>query len=113
MTPCIVCPKCLFENLLDDMYCGGCGRKIGGRSEERGSAQTNGKISETLPTLEKFRADPLGEAEKGYLKRVLAVTQRDIAMACQISGLSRSRLYVLKKMGDLNCLPKEFSIFKT
>ena len=83
------------------MYCGGCGRKIGERPEERRSAQTNGKISETLPTLEKFREDSLAEAVKGYLKCLFAVTEGDIAKACDISGLSRSRLYALKRKWEI------------
>jgi transcriptional regulator of acetoin/glycerol metabolism len=83
------------------MYCGGCGREAGERPDEKGLVQTNGKISEALPTLRKIREDLIAKAEKDYLERLLAVTKGDIAKACEISGLCRSRLYVLKKRFEI------------
>ncbi|HSR11574.1 MAG TPA: sigma-54 dependent transcriptional regulator, partial [Thermodesulfobacteriota bacterium] len=49
----------------------------------------------TLPKLQKFRETAISEAERNYLKELLSLTQGNIPKACDISGLSRSRLYAL------------------
>jgi two-component system, NtrC family, response regulator len=50
-----------------------------------------------LPKLQKFRESAIAEAEKRYLKDLLAMSGGAVQGACQISGLSRSRLYALLK----------------
>lgn len=50
-----------------------------------------------LPPLKKFRRAHYNEIEKHYLQRLMSRADANIAAACKISGLSRSRLYVLLK----------------
>jgi len=51
-----------------------------------------------LPTLQERREAAVNEAERQYLKELIAYTKGSINEACRISGLSRSRLYgILKK----------------
>lgn len=62
-----------------------------GRPEQWHAAQS-------LPPLKTFRKTAAEKAERHYLHDLLSVSGRDIANACHISGLSRSRLYeILKK----------------
>ncbi len=48
-----------------------------------------------LPSLKDYREAVVSEAEAKYLEDLMLLTNRDILMACNISGLSRSRLYHL------------------
>ncbi|MCX7635860.1 MAG: hypothetical protein N2Z74_09005, partial [Syntrophales bacterium] len=50
-----------------------------------------------LPKWQEYRDDVLSQGEKDYLRHLLAVSGENIQKACQISGLSRSRLYELLK----------------
>jgi two-component system NtrC family response regulator len=53
--------------------------------------------SNTFPTLREFRQSAIAQAEKQYLIDMSAHTEGNIQMACQVSGLGRSRLYDLLK----------------
>lgn len=50
-----------------------------------------------LPKLNDYRELVYNEAEKNYLCELLTLSERDIAEACRLSGLSQSRLYALLK----------------
>jgi len=50
-----------------------------------------------FPKLQDVREKTFAETEKKYLKDLISFTQGDIKEACRISGLSRSRLYLLLK----------------
>ena len=50
-----------------------------------------------LPSLKNYRNKILAKAEKQYLQKLMALTNGNIRKSCQISGLSRTRLYVLLK----------------
>lgn len=50
-----------------------------------------------LPTLHDFREAVYRQAEKEYLQQLIGLTGDDMAAACQLSGLSQSRLYALLK----------------
>ncbi len=69
------------------------------------STQDAGKPSGTsvdthFPSYKEFREHTLGEAERQYFRDLLALTGRDIPAACEVSGLSRARLYQqLRKAG--------------
>ena len=53
-----------------------------------------------LPPLQEVREKAKARAEKDYLEELMAKTGGDIKLACQVSELSRSRLYgLLKKHG--------------
>ncbi|HDG97967.1 MAG TPA: sigma-54-dependent Fis family transcriptional regulator, partial [Desulfobacterales bacterium] len=58
--------------------------------------------SVTLPSLRDFREAAVSDAERQYLRDLIALTKGDIREACQISGLSRSRLYALLKKHRLS-----------
>jgi two-component system NtrC family response regulator len=65
-----------------------------------GSKESNGdkqQIVRSLPKLQEFRDTIYAQAEKEYLRDLMEVTQENISEACQISGLSQSRLYALLK----------------
>jgi two-component system NtrC family response regulator len=51
-----------------------------------------------------FRESTLAEAEKDYLRKLLHFTRGNMQEACRISGLSRSRLYVLIKKCQISRL---------
>ncbi|MFB3924945.1 MAG: sigma-54-dependent transcriptional regulator [Syntrophales bacterium] len=56
--------------------------------------------NETIPKLHEIRESAVAQAEKEYLNSLLSVSGTDIKRACELSGLSRSRLYeLLKKHG--------------
>jgi two-component system, NtrC family, response regulator len=50
-----------------------------------------------LPSLNAFRESVYNQAEKEYLRDLLALAEDDIPEACRLSGLSQSRLYALLK----------------
>jgi two-component system NtrC family response regulator len=56
----------------------------------------------TLPKLHDYRDAVYHEAEKHYLHDLLSLAEQNIAAACQLSGLSQSRLYALMKKHDVN-----------
>lgn len=61
------------------------------------SRELNG---DTIPSFKEFRESVLDRAEKEYFENLLHKTERDIQKSCQVSGLSRTRLYeYLKKLG--------------
>lgn len=51
----------------------------------------------TLPKLQDFREAVYRQAEKEYLQQLVRLSGDDMAAACQLSGLSQSRLYALLK----------------
>lgn len=60
------------------------------------------KIIGDLPKLQEFRDKIYAQAEKEYLLELMELTGKDIAEACQISGLSQSRLYALLKKNAIS-----------
>jgi two-component system NtrC family response regulator len=67
-------------------------------SVEKLTAET-GKIDspKVFPKLKDLREEAIAEAEKKYLRDLISFTQGNIQEACRLSGLSRSRLYLLLK----------------
>jgi len=61
----------------------------------------NGTIH-NLPKLHDYRDAVYNEAEKHYLNDLLALADQNIAEACQLSGLSQSRLYALMKKHEVS-----------
>lgn len=64
--------------------------------------------SPTLHSFKEYRRLQLNNIEKQYLQRLMSETEGDVALACRLSGLSRSRLYGLLKFHSL-FVPKHFS----
>jgi two-component system NtrC family response regulator len=56
----------------------------------------------SLPPLNILREEALGKVEKQYLLDLIAQTGGNIVQACQVSGLSRARLYGLLKKYSLS-----------
>lgn len=54
-------------------------------------------FADSLPKLRELREDVFFRAEYQYLHNLIGMTGRNIQCACQVSGLSRSRLYSLLK----------------
>ena len=52
---------------------------------------------ELLPKFSEFRGKMLEDSERDYLQKLMSLSSDNIKLACQISGLSRSRLYELLK----------------
>lgn len=52
---------------------------------------------EQMPKLRELRDDVFSRAEYLYLQSLVGLTGRNIRKACELSGLSRSRLYTLLK----------------
>ena len=59
--------------------------------------QLNADQRETLPSLRELRDDVFFWAEYNYLRNLVSLCGHNIQKACQVSGLSRSRLYSLLK----------------
>jgi transcriptional regulator of acetoin/glycerol metabolism len=60
-------------------------------------AEHNEILHETMPKLRDLREDVFFQAEYQYLQNLVSLTGRNIRKACELSGLSRSRLYTLLK----------------
>ena len=56
-----------------------------------------GTTPKLFPKLQEVREKVIAGAEKRYLQDLISFTKGDIREACRISGLSRSRLYLLLK----------------
>lgn len=56
-----------------------------------------GQHSDQMPKLRELREDVFFRAECLYLQNLVNLTGRNIRKACELSGLSRSRLYTLLK----------------
>jgi two-component system NtrC family response regulator len=65
--------------------------------QDDGTKEQAAKIARGLPTMQKTRQKAIREAEKKYLQDLMQTVGKDIAEACKLSGLSRSRLYALLK----------------
>lgn len=63
---------------------------------------SNGSSVQHLPTLQDYRDAIYSQAEKQYLKDLMAIAADNIPEACRISGLSQSRLYALLKKNDIS-----------
>jgi len=80
-------------------------RSSAGEKETEGS--TPAPPSPVFPTIQEMREKVVDDAEKKYLHDLLSFTQGDIHKACRISGLSRSRFYLLLKKHKIS---KSFSL---
>lgn len=60
----------------------------------------------TFPTIQEMRERVIDEAEAKYLRDLISFTRGNIPEACRISGLSRSRFYLLLKKHNIS---KSFS----
>jgi two-component system NtrC family response regulator len=60
-----------------------------------------GDSAQTLPKLTDYRDTVYSDAEKNYLRELLAITGQNITEACRLSGLSQSRLYALLKKHEI------------
>jgi two-component system NtrC family response regulator len=58
-------------------------------------------VPQGLPNLHDFRQVVFTQAETRYLRELIIISNRNIHTACQLSGLSRSRLYALMKKRDI------------
>jgi len=61
------------------------------------SDRVHHKWQGAFPQLQSFREKAVEEAETQYLDALMSTAQGDIAKACSLSGVSRSRLYELLK----------------
>jgi len=57
--------------------------------------------ADPLPKLRELREDVFFRAEYNYLRNLVGLCGHNIKRACQVSGLSRSRLYSLLKKYQL------------
>ena len=55
-----------------------------------------------IPALKDYREDAILQTEKQYLENLVKHTEGNIKEACRISGLSRSRLYLLLKRYNIS-----------
>ena len=57
----------------------------------------NDTTAATLPRYREFRQSVVDEAEKKYLRNLMALAHGNIKKACHLAGLGRTRLYTLLK----------------
>lgn len=55
-----------------------------------------------LPPIKAYRKEALDKADRLYLRELAQASRGDVEKACQISGLSRSRLYELIKLMQIS-----------
>jgi transcriptional regulator of acetoin/glycerol metabolism len=67
------------------------------RPQDTGLVNSGAQPLEQLPKLRELREDVFFKAEYLYLHNLVSLTGRNIRKACELSGLSRSRLYTLLK----------------
>jgi two-component system NtrC family response regulator len=84
-------PKLFSKHLPTNMRIQMARDSIGKDSSDDCSLNLNLYSNGNLPKLREFRQT----LEKQYLQDLISLTRRDIKKACQISGISRSRLYEL------------------
>jgi len=65
--------------------------------EEESARVSSAAPGRSLKTLQEHREAAVAGAERRYLEDLIARTRGDIREACEVSGLSRSRLYGLLK----------------
>lgn len=70
-------------------------------SADSASLSGQSQFQAGLPSLKAYRRPLFNDIEKHYLNRLLGETGNNIALACKVSGLSRSRLYSLLKFHSL------------
>ena len=68
-----------------------------GRPQLAGFADVGDGLLARMPKLRELREDVFFRAEYLYLQNLVGLTGRNIRKACELSGLSRSRLYTLLK----------------
>ena len=73
-----------------------------GMDEDQHQAATAIDASGTFLKLKEVRDIALAKAEHQYLKDLMATVKGDIRNVCRISGLSRTRLYVLLKKYNIS-----------
>lgn len=66
------------------------------------SPSSHTPYSQTIESFKEFRRLQLNSIEKQYLQRLMMETGGDIAAACALSGISRSRLYDLLRTHSLS-----------
>jgi two-component system NtrC family response regulator len=91
-------PKLFSKHLPTNMRIQMARDSIGKDISDDCSLNQNLYSNGSLPKLREFRQD----LEKQYLQDLIAFTRRDIKKACQISGISRSRLYELLSKHNLS-----------
>lgn len=74
---------------------------IGDKKPEIAVSSVNNDHNASLPSLKEYREEGLATLEKEYLEKLMAATAGNIKEACNISHLSRSRLYGLMKKYQL------------
>ena len=84
-------PKHLPLHIRVKIVCNTFKEKALAEENEAACTQTPSSDPDSLISFKEYRL----KAEKGYLENLMAGTCRNIAQACKISGISRSRLYEL------------------
>ncbi|MGD9948998.1 MAG: sigma-54-dependent transcriptional regulator [Desulfobulbus sp.] len=86
--------------------------RVGGKAQEESESDASAQITsasltfpDTLLPFKEYRRKLTLDIEKHYLQRLLHESEGDIARACAISDLSRSRLYDLLKIHSLTNAP--------
>ena len=74
--------------------------------EKEAEGPTPAPSSPVFPTIQEMREKVIEEAEAKYLRDLISFTRGNISEACRISGLSRSRFYLLLKRHNIS---KSFS----
>jgi two-component system NtrC family response regulator len=91
-------PKLFSRHLPTNMRIQMARDSIGRDNPDDCNLNQNVYTNGSLPKLREFRQ----ALEKQYLQDLIALTSRDIKKACQISGISRSRLYELLMKHNLS-----------
>lgn len=72
-------------------------RALGKDTSPPTQQETTAPDATNFPDLKTYRSQQTAKIEERYLKNLMEITKGDIKQSCQLSGLSRARLYALIK----------------
>ena len=81
---------------------GGAGEGVAAPVSAASGDFCNDLLAGGVPEFKEYRKQCLGHVERRYLERLLTEARGSIKEACRLSGLSRTRLYVLLKEHNIS-----------
>ena len=72
-------------------------RALGKDTSPPTQQETTAPDATDFPDLKTYRKQQTAKIEERYLKNLMEITKGDIKQSCQLSGLSRARLYALDR----------------
>ncbi len=95
-------PVLYAKHLPNDIRAKMVRASVAKKTGSRGAQMKVSSLPNQLPTLKDLREKSISEMERKYLQDLMALTRGNIKEACRVSGLSRARLYELRKKHNIS-----------